>query len=52
MNFKLATPTYFDEEAGIALFQGDCIEILPEIVADLAGQVDLILTDFYLSLKK
>lgn len=45
MNFKLATPTYFDEEAGIALFQGDCIEILPEIVADLAGQVDLILTD-------
>lgn len=45
IKFKTATPTYFDAEAGIALFQGDCIEILPQIVADLKGEVDLILTD-------
>lgn len=45
MKFNKANPTYYDKQAGIALFQGDCIEILPLIVEDLMGQVDLILTD-------
>lgn len=45
MIFNKATPTYFDEEAGVALFQGDCISILPDIVEDLRGQIGLTLTD-------
>lgn len=45
MKFNKAIPTYFDEQSGVALFQGDCIEILPDIVEDLTGKVGLILTD-------
>lgn len=45
MKFEKAKPTYFDEEAGIALFEGDCLNILPSIVADLGGKVGMVLTD-------
>ena len=34
MKFTRIKPHYFDEENNIALFQGDCTEILPQLIED------------------
>lgn len=45
MKFNSLQPTYFNESDGIALFQGDCLDVLPELVKDLRGEVHLCLSD-------
>jgi len=37
---KNIEPYYYDEHAGIAIFNGDCLEIMPQLES-----VDLVLTD-------
>lgn len=38
-------PQYFDEENGIMMFQGDCIEVLPDLVKNAKGQISAVLSD-------
>lgn len=44
-DFPTLKPNYFDEENQIALFQGDCLEVLPTLLDNFSGRLNSVVCD-------